>query len=126
MINEEQEIPKQNIENFHTFSDKLDDILYDIKIGIVSDFSSKDLIFLHFIPKNLSKNPVEFLLKFSLETLLSKSNKMFGNCSTVKDALDNISFILDKRTYELKRGDNCLILRLKCALFGKKLRLNCS
>lgn len=118
----EEEIDDSSLSKLKNYEDKIDNIEYDIKIGIISSSDKyKNNIYINCTPKNLSKS-IEYILIISLESLMSKSNKMFNNCSSINEAFDNIIYIFNNKTYELKMGKDLIKLILKYNLFGKEIQ----
>ena len=121
MNNEEEQIDESWLSEHKTYIVTIDNIKYDINIGIINNTKYLNNIYLNCLPENLSSNSIEYTLIISLESLISKSNKMFNNCSTIKEAFDNITYIFNNKTYSFKTDKNSLILILKYNLFGKEI-----
>ena len=122
MKNENEYIEESSLSNIKNFSEIIDNINYEIKIGILGNTKNKK-IYINCKPKNLSSNPIEFLLIISLKSLIEKSNKMFSNCNTIEEAFENIIYIFNNKTNSFKLEQDSLILILKYNLFGKEIEV---
>ena len=118
---EEEQIEESFLSNVKNYSYEIEKINYDIKIGIINNNKYKNNIYINCIPQKFSSNPIEYILIISLESLISKSNKMFNNCSSIKEAFENIIYIFNNKTFLFKKENNFLILILKYNLFGKEI-----
>ena len=118
---EEEQIEESCLSNIKNYSYEIEKIIYDIKLGIINNGKYKDNIYIYCIPQKLSSNSTEYILIISLVSLISKSNKMFNNCSSINEAFENIIYIFNNKTYLLKKEKNFLILILKYNLFGKEI-----
>ena len=108
MKNENEYIEESSLSNIKNFSEIIDNINYEIKIGILGNTKNKK-IYINCKPKNLSSNPIEFLLIISLKSLIEKSNKMFSNCNTIEEAFENIIYIFNNKTNSFKLEQDSLI-----------------
>ncbi len=95
MINDEDNIDESSLSEVKTYSETIDNRKYEIIIGIINNSKQKNNIYINCILQNVSSNSIEYILIISLESLISKSNKMFSNCSTIKEAFDNIIYIFN-------------------------------
>ena len=120
---EEEKIDESSLLNPKKYLEKIDNIDFKINLGILNNEHYKNEIYINCIPKDSSikTNPIEYLLIISLESLIKKSNKMFNNCTTIKEAYENIIYIFDNKTFSFKREKEFLILILKYNLFGKEI-----
>ena len=107
--------------NKKQFSQIINNINYDINLGIINDDKYKNHLFINCIPKDISQNNFEYFLIISLEDLKTKSDKMFNNCSSIQEAYENIVYIFNNKTYLFKKEKDILILILKYNLFGKEI-----
>ena len=99
----------------------IDNINYSIKLGIINNQLYKESLYINCIPDNNTKKPIEYILIISLESLISKSNKMFNNCNSIEEAYENIIYMFNDKTYIFKKEKECLELKLKYNLFGKEI-----
>ena len=124
MENEEENIEESSLSNIKQYSEIIENINYNIKIGIINNNRYKDSLYLNCFPNKLSSNQIEqieYILIISLDSLKSKSNKMFNNCNTINEAFENIIYIFNNKTYLFKIEKDYLILILKYNLFGKEI-----
>ena len=122
MNDDEGQIEDSSLSNKTNYKETIDKVDYNIKIAIINNNKYKNNIFINCIPKKLSSNLIKYLLIISLDSLISKSNKMFNNCNTINEAFDNIIYIFNNKSYLFKMEKNCLKLILKYNLFGKEIQ----
>ena len=121
MKDNEEQIDDSCLSNIKNFSQIIDNINYSIKLGIINNQLYKESLYINCIPDNNTKKPIEYILIISLESLISKSNKMFNNCNSIKEAYENIIYMFNDKTYIFKKEKECLELKLKYNLFGKEI-----
>ena len=121
MTSNEEKISDSSLLNINKFSCDIDKISYIIQLGIINNDDLKNKIYINCIPKDVSKNSIEYFLIISLEDLQIKSNKMFNSCNTIQEAFENILYIFKSKTYFFKKEKDSLILILKYNLFGKEI-----
>ena len=121
MTSNEEKISDSSLLNINKFSCDIDKISYIIQLGIINNDDLKNKIYINCIPKDVSKNSIEYFLIISLEDLQIKSNKMFNSCNTIQEAFENILYIFNNKTYFFKKEKESLLLTLKYNLFGKEI-----
>ena len=121
MKNEGLKIDDSSLSNIKKFSDKIDNIMYNIKLGIIKNSNKTESIYINCLPEVITEISLEYIEIISLELLTSKSNKMFNNCNTIIEAYENIIYIFNNKTYTFKKEKEYLLLTLKYNLFGKEI-----
>ena len=121
MKNEGLKIDDSSLSNIKKFSDKIDNIMYNIKLGIIKNSNKTESIYINCLPEVITEISMEYIEIITLELLTSNSNKMFNNCNSIKEAYENIIYMFNNKTYTFKKEKEYLLLTLKYNLFGKEI-----
>ena len=122
MSEDEEKIDESSLLYLKLYSTIIENLTYDIKLGILNNEKHKNEIYISCSPKEPTKNPFEYNLIISLDKLIQLSNKMFNNCNEINEAYENILYIFNNKTYIFKKEKDKLILILKYNLFGKEIQ----
>ena len=120
-LKKELKVDDSTLSNIKKFSDKIDNITYNIKLGIIKNTNNIESIYINCLPEVITEISMEYIEIITLELLTSNSNKMFNNCNSIKEAYENIIYMFNNKTYTFKKEKEYLLLTLKYNLFGKEI-----